>query len=86
MYNWGASMSRTFSTLLWPLTDTEKVDLENFFTLAEGSGGVNGRIGQWQLTDTNADVWTVRFAQDVFAPEEVSPTYWRLMLTMRVVG
>ncbi len=84
VYDYGDE-NRTFSITLYPLTTAEAGEIEDFFRLAEGSGGVNGRAGEWQFYDTLGDTYDVRFAQDVIDPIQVNSGIWRASITMRTV-
>jgi len=82
VYDFGGSV-RQFSLRLYPLSAADAQAVESFFTNAIGSGGVNGRVGVWQLEDSIGTTYTVRFAQDVIEPVQRGPATYELTLTVR---
>lgn len=83
IYDWGDE-TQVFSVDLYPLTEDEADDIEDFFRLAIGSGGVNGRVGEWQFLDSLGDTYDVRFAQDVIEAVRRN-AYYAISLTLRVI-
>lgn len=82
IYDFGGE-TRSFSLELFPLSEQHKAELEAFFHQPEGSGGVNGRVGVWELEDSQGRQYTVRFAQDVLEAQMRGVSAYGVTLTVR---
>lgn len=84
VYDFGSQTS-TFNVVLKPLSKTQAEAILAFFRLPIGSGGVNGRAGEWQLQDSTGVTSNIRFAQDVLEIQQLTANSWAVSLTLQKV-
>ncbi len=84
IYDFGGE-SRAFSLELYPLSPEHVEALEDFFHQPVGSGGVNGRVGTFDLEDSQGRIYTVRFQMDVLEPQMRGVNAYAVTLTVREV-
>ncbi len=83
VYEIGKTAITIFTVDLYPLSTTHAQAIKQFFQSANPAVGVNGRANTFEFQDSTGSPLTVRFAQDVLEPKQITPNSWSVSLTLR---